>query len=251
MQPHAAAQAWWRKAKTKMSSFFEKTLNLPEGVYLRRQGMNQQFEVLGPLGSIALFTSPASSERSSERSSKAIWVRTGYASAKCMHGGASADARTDKLKVGVFIPTTCPKRTRKRKFAYLNTLVSLLQSAILGVSQGYVELLELHGLGYRVQNSHTATGSGALKLKVGKTHESTFQAHIQGCDRLRASAKLLPSKAQTSIWIYGVNKSKVSQLGASIQHISKADAYKGKGIHRKPYYQKAWKTFRLKEGKRH
>jgi large subunit ribosomal protein L6 len=98
-----------------------------------------------------------------------------------------------------------------------------------GVSKGFERVLEINGIGYKVQK----TGD-KLVFQVGYSHPVEFllptdiNATIEGTNRIRIS---------------GIDKETVGKVAAGIRAIRLADHYKGKGI------KFAEEKLRLKPGK--
>ncbi|MBE9514294.1 MAG: 50S ribosomal protein L6 [Dehalococcoidia bacterium] len=93
---------------------------------------------------------------------------------------------------------------------------SLLANMIQGVSKGFERVLEVRGVGYRVQQV-----GDRLSFQVGYSHRVDFplppgvDATVEGTDRVRIS---------------GIDKEAVGQVAARVRAIRKTDHYKGKGI---------------------
>jgi len=106
---------------------------------------------------------------------------------------------------------------------------TLLANMVLGVSGGFERVLEVNGVGYRVQK--TAEG---LTLQVGYSNPVQFavpagvQAAVEGTNRIRLSSH---------------DKELVGQVAAKVRAIRPCDHYKGKGI------KYAEEKLRLKPGK--
>lgn len=106
---------------------------------------------------------------------------------------------------------------------------SLLANMVMGVSQGFEKVLEINGVGYRVQK----TGDKLL-LQVGYTNTVEFfppfgiNIIVEGTNRIR---------------VIGIDKELVGETAAKIRAIRPADHYKGKGI------KYAEEKLRLKPGK--
>ncbi len=107
---------------------------------------------------------------------------------------------------------------------------SLIQNMVKGVSEGYTKVLELVGIGYRVQ-----VQGDKLVFSVGYSHPVEF--------RLPEGVKAEVDKKQVTLTLSGIDKQQVGQVAADIRAIRKPDAYKGKGIR----YQ--GERLRLKAGK--
>jgi large subunit ribosomal protein L6 len=108
-------------------------------------------------------------------------------------------------------------------------LRSLLQNAIIGVSEGFMRELEVQGVGFRV-----SLAGKALKLHLGFSHELTFEIP-EGIEVAVDGLK---------ITVTGHDKQLVGQTAANIRKLKKPEPYKGKGIRYADEYviRKAGKT---------
>ncbi|NCN06709.1 MAG: 50S ribosomal protein L6 [Candidatus Pacebacteria bacterium] len=93
---------------------------------------------------------------------------------------------------------------------------SLLQNAIVGVSEGFTKTLKLVGTGYRAQSK----GAG-ISLALGFSHPITQDA-VPGI-------KFEVPDTETII-ITGIDKQQVGQLAAELRSKRPPEPYKGKGI---------------------
>lgn len=93
---------------------------------------------------------------------------------------------------------------------------SLIANAIEGVTKGYEKVLDLHGVGYRVQQS----GPG-VTLVVGLSHQVNLKPLL---------GVTLTVEGQNRIHVTGVDKQKVGEMAASIRRVRPLNAYKDKGI---------------------
>jgi large subunit ribosomal protein L6 len=93
---------------------------------------------------------------------------------------------------------------------------SLLANMVTGVSTGFEKVLEINGVGYRVQR----TGDKLL-LQVGYANTVEFSPPpgisiaVEGANRIRVA---------------GIDKEAVGETAARIRAIRTPDSYKGKGI---------------------
>ncbi len=94
---------------------------------------------------------------------------------------------------------------------------ALIANMVTGVSTGYERVLELKGIGYRVQ----AKGKD-LEFALGYSHPVPFKAP-QGITFVVEN--------QVTLKVLGIDKQVVGEVCAQIQKLRKRDAYKGKGIH--------------------
>lgn len=106
---------------------------------------------------------------------------------------------------------------------------TLLANMVQGVSGGFERVLEVSGVGYRVQKT-----AGGLTLQVGYSNAVEFpvpsgiEATVEGNNRIRIS---------------GYDKEQVGLVAAKVRAIRPCDHYKGKGI------KYAEEKLRLKSGK--
>ena len=93
---------------------------------------------------------------------------------------------------------------------------SLLANMVLGVTEGFVKRLEIHGVGYRAFDR-----GGKLELQVGFSHPVTYEPP--------EGIKIVVEK-QNLISVEGVDKQLVGQVAAEIRAIKPPEPYKQKGI---------------------
>ena len=93
---------------------------------------------------------------------------------------------------------------------------SLINNMVLGVTQGYVKKLEIHGTGYRVQNK-----GGSLEFALGYSHSITIEPP-QGIT--------FTVENPTRFQVEGIDKQLVGEVAANIRKLRKPDPYKGKGV---------------------
>jgi large subunit ribosomal protein L6 len=104
----------------------------------------------------------------------------------------------------------------KQTRAFHGLIRSLIQNAVLGVSEGFKKTLKLIGTGYRVK----AQGAG-IQLAVGFSHPVDFTPE---------AGVSLKVEGSDTIIIEGINKQAVGQVAANIRKIRPPEPYKGKGI---------------------
>ena len=102
------------------------------------------------------------------------------------------------------------------------TYRSLINNAIIGVSQGHEKILELNGVGFRANLK-----GEILNLQIGFSHDVNF--------KIPKDVKILVEK-QTTIKINGVDKELVSKIASDIKSLKPVEPYKGKGIKEKNQY---------------
>ena len=96
------------------------------------------------------------------------------------------------------------------------TYRSLINNAVLGVTNGHEKILELSGVGFRAN----LKGEN-LNLQLGFSHDINF--------RIPKDIKITVEK-QTIIKINGVDKELVTKIAADIKNLKPVEPYKAKGI---------------------
>ncbi|MBU1203335.1 50S ribosomal protein L6 [Patescibacteria group bacterium] len=92
---------------------------------------------------------------------------------------------------------------------------TLVQNAVLGVTEGFSKELEINGVGFKV-----ALQGKNLVLNVGFSHPVNYPLP----ERISAEVE------KNRIKIIGIDKQLVGQTAAEIRSIKKPEPYKGKGI---------------------
>lgn len=100
--------------------------------------------------------------------------------------------------------------------AYWGLIRSLLNNAVIGASEGFIKVLEIVGVGYRVEK----VGNN-LRFFVGYSHSVEFTA---------PEGITLEVEGNTVVKVSGASKHMVGQTAANIRAIRKPEPYKGKGI---------------------
>jgi large subunit ribosomal protein L6 len=93
---------------------------------------------------------------------------------------------------------------------------TLINTQIVGVTQGYTKGLEIVGTGYRVAQK----GSG-VEFALGFSHPVTVEPPVGISLTVEGNNKLTVS---------GIDKQTVGEVAANIRKIRKPEPYKGKGI---------------------
>ncbi len=107
-------------------------------------------------------------------------------------------------------------KNNKEAVSHAGTVRALVNSMVLGVSDGFEKKLTLVGVGYRAQ----AKGS-VLSLSVGYSHPVDFEV---------PSGITVETPSQTDIVVKGSDKQQVGQVAAKIRAYRPPEPYKGKGI---------------------
>lgn len=94
---------------------------------------------------------------------------------------------------------------------------SLLNNAVIGVTQGFKKNLEIIGLGYRA-----AVAGDKLTLTLGFAHPIVF--------KLPPGIKVAIDPKMTILSISGIDAYVVGEVAAQIRRLRKPEPYKGSGI---------------------
>lgn len=93
---------------------------------------------------------------------------------------------------------------------------SLVNNAVIGVTEGYTIKMEIFGVGYRVQQK-----GKDLEFSLGYSHPILIEA---------PEGITFAVDGATKLSITGIDKQLVGQIAANIRRLRKDDPYKGKGI---------------------
>lgn len=97
---------------------------------------------------------------------------------------------------------------------------SLINNAIIGVSEGYSKELELVGVGYKA-----STQGNVLELSLGYSHN----IHFAIPEEIKVTAESKKGK-NPIVRLEGNDKQLIGQVAAKIRSFRKPEPYKGKGI---------------------
>jgi large subunit ribosomal protein L6 len=103
---------------------------------------------------------------------------------------------------------------------------TLVANMVIGVSQGYEKVLELYGVGYRIQHQ-----GQRLTMQLGFSHPSIFDLP----EGLTATAEsFVPTNENkylsARLTLRGIDKEELGQMAATIRATKKPEPYKGKGF---------------------
>jgi len=93
---------------------------------------------------------------------------------------------------------------------------TLINNMVVGVTEGYIKKLEIHGTGYRV-----AARGQSLEFSLGYSHSITVDAP-EGIS--------FTVENPTRFSVQGIDKQQVGEVAANIRKLRKPDPYKGKGV---------------------
>jgi len=171
-----------------MSRIGSNPVTIPEGVELHISG--QDVKVKGKLGELEL--------------------RLHDEVAAKIEDVANDDGKTSK------IVRLSPKSQSRFAQQIWPTMRTLVHNLCVGVSEGYVKKLEIHGVGYRANLQ-----GNTLVLALGFSHDVKFE--------IPAGVKVEVEK-QTALTVSGIDKQLVGEVAAKIRAFKKPEPYKGKGI---------------------
>jgi large subunit ribosomal protein L6 len=104
----------------------------------------------------------------------------------------------------------------KQQRAYHGLCRSLLNNAVIGVSDGFKKELDIIGIGYRA-----AVKGKELELNLGYSSPVLY-AIPEGIT--------ISVEKNTQVTVEGIDKQKVGQVAAEIRDLRPPEVYKGKGI---------------------
>ena len=102
------------------------------------------------------------------------------------------------------------------------TTRSIINSALIGVSEGHEKILELNGVGFRA-----ILKGKILDLQIGFSHIISY--------KIPEGIKVTVEKS-TIIKISGIDKELVGKVSSEIKMLKPAEPYKGKGIKERGQY---------------
>jgi large subunit ribosomal protein L6 len=175
-----------------VSRIGKKPVALPEGVAVKISG--QEVEITGPKGKLA---------------------RTFHPLVEIAQNNGAVNV--------------LPRETSQQARSLWGLSRSLLNNMVTGVSAGFSKVLEVNGVGYRVELS-----GNTLKMALGFSHpvEFVLPEGISG-----------QVERNTVITLSGIDRELLGQTCATIRAFRKPEPYKGKGI------KYAGETVRRKAGK--
>ena len=123
--------------------------------------------------------------------------------------GIEVTQKDDQL---IFIAKKSEDQTSKALWGLARSLVN---NAVVGVTDGFSKTLEINGVGYKA-----VLNGKKLVLNVGFSHPVEYNI----------SEGITITVDKNQITITGIDKQSVGQTAAEIRNIKKPEPYKGKGI---------------------
>jgi large subunit ribosomal protein L6 len=111
---------------------------------------------------------------------------------------------------------TCNQIAEKSVNALHGLYGALIRNMVVGVESGFLKVLELVGVGYKVQKD----GAG-VSLTLGYSHPIKVK---------QPEGIVFEVEGATKLKISGFDKELVGQIAADIRKLRKVEPYKGKGI---------------------
>ena len=102
------------------------------------------------------------------------------------------------------------------------TTRSLINNALIGVSEGYEKILELNGVGFRA-----ILKGNILELQIGFSHNVTY--------KIPEEIKVVVEKSNI-VKISGIDKELVGKVSSEIKMLKPVEPYKAKGIKERGQY---------------
>ncbi|MEE1060315.1 MAG: 50S ribosomal protein L6 [Ruminococcus sp.] len=136
-------------------------------------------------------------------------------------------AMTVEIKDNV-IEVTRPNDAKENRSLHGLTR-TLISNMVTGVTEGYKKVLEVNGVGYRVQKQ-----GNKCVMNLGFSHQVIFEDNADITIEVSDPNKVI---------ITGIDKQKVGQFAAEVREKRPPEPYKGKGI------KYADEVIRRKEGK--
>ena len=102
------------------------------------------------------------------------------------------------------------------------TTRSLINNALIGISEGYEKILELSGVGFRA-----ILKGNILELQIGFSHNVSY--------KIPEGIKVAVEKSNI-VKISGIDKELVGKVSSEIKMLKPVEPYKGKGIKERGQY---------------
>ena len=110
--------------------------------------------------------------------------------------------------------------------AHVGTTRAHIGNAIVGVTQGYLKILEVRGMGYRVQKT-----KDGVQISCGYSHAVDIVAPAGVGFEVTQAPNPDDTKSQMfEIAVRGSDRQTVGEIAAEIRAIKPPDNYQGKGI---------------------
>ena len=135
---------------------------------------------------------------------------------------APDNIKVEKTAEGIEVT---PRDDTKQARAMWGMSRTMVANLIKGVTDGYSQILEIHGVGFKA----SMKGTNQLTLSVGYSHDVVLQVPA-GVDVKVGGAK------QEIVTVSGTDRQAVGQMAAVIRASRKPEPYQGKGVRYKGEY---------------
>jgi len=126
------------------------------------------------------------------------------------------EIKVEKAAAGIAVAPREDTQSARSKWGLSRTLI---ENQIKGVVDGYNQVLEIHGVGFRAQMK-----GKDLQMQVGYSHDIIYPIPAG------ITIALDGPKKDTIIRISGIDKQKVGQVAAELRAYRKPEPYQGKGV---------------------
>ena len=109
---------------------------------------------------------------------------------------------------------------QKRHKALHGLYRSLVNNAVVGVSEGYKKQLELVGVGYKATNQ-----GNVLDLSLGYSHNIIFVVP----EEIKVTTEMVKGQ-NPKVILEGIDKQLIGLVAAKLRELRKIEPYKGKGV---------------------
>jgi large subunit ribosomal protein L6 len=142
--------------------------------------------------------------------------------------GALSRALPGEMAIAVedaIIQVSRPSESREHRALHGLTR-SLIANMVQGVSQGYEKVLELYGVGFRIQPQ-----GQRLNMQLGFSHPVVFDLPEGIAPQIETFVPTLENQyLSVRLTLRGIDKEVVGLTAAQIRHLKKPEPYKGKGF---------------------
>ncbi|CAL4323238.1 50S ribosomal protein L6 [Buchnera aphidicola] len=108
----------------------------------------------------------------------------------------------------------------QKNWMHAGTSRSLVNSMIIGVTNGFLKKLKLIGVGYRASLSNF-NNINMIVMSLGYSHDIKY---------ILPKGVNVNISSQTEITVFGIDKQLIGQVAANLRNFRIPDAYKGKGV---------------------
>ena len=126
------------------------------------------------------------------------------------------EIKVEKTATGIAVAPKEDTQSARAKWGMSRTLI---ENQVKGVVDGYNQVLEIHGVGFRA-----GMKGKDLQMQIGYSHDIIYPIPAG------ITIALDGPKKDTIIRISGIDKQKVGQVAAELRSYRKPEPYQGKGV---------------------